>query len=69
MRPISSWALPPISTVNHSAPSGPAVMPSVNAGAATAAKLVTTPVVVMRPTMPVLPSVNQRLPSGPEVIP
>src|SRR5438309_1757124 len=67
MRPI---LLPPKpASVNHSAPSGPAVIPNGSlAGVGTRYSL-RLPEVVMRPSLLALASVNQSAPSGPAVIP
>src|SRR5438128_771806 len=70
MRPI--WSL--LARVNHSAPSGPLVMPCGYLmpcrGLATGNwKVVMTPAVVMRPIWSPLARVNHRAPSGPAVMP
>src|SRR5579862_3531489 len=57
----------PSDCANHSAPSGPVVMPCGNKPGGLL-KYLTLPPVVIRPTPPLL-SVNQRRLSGPTVIP
>lgn len=56
-------------SVNHSAPSGPAVMLCGSAFAVGIGNSVNTPAVVSRPIWPALTSVNQIAPSGPAQIP
>ena len=63
MRPI----LLPLSSVNHSAPSGPAVMPYGMLSAPGSAYSVISPAVVIRPILLPLDSVNHSAPSGPAV--
>lgn len=53
--------------VNHSAPSGPVVIPPLFSGEIV--NSVIAPVVVIRPTLPPTPSVNHKAPSGPVVMP
>ena len=65
MRPI----LLPLNSVNHSAPSGPAVMPKGSLPAVGIGNSVITPAVVMRPILLALRSVNHSAPSGPAVMP
>ena len=65
MRPI---LLAPFS-MNHSAPSGPAVMPMGELPAVGIGNSVTTPAVVMRPILLATCSVNHSAPSGPAVMP
>src|SRR5580658_7928694 len=65
LRPI---LLPPHS-VNHSAPSGPAVMSARPLPVAGAGYSVATPVVVIRPMLSPAYSVNHSAPSGPAAIP
>lgn len=64
IRPI----LLPLPSVNHNAPSGPAVMPAGELFAVGTGYSVITPAVVIRPILPPF-SVNQSAPSGPAVIP
>ena len=54
-------------SVNHSAPSGPAVIPWGEEFAVGIGNSVRTPAVVRRPIL--FPSVNQSAPSGPAAIP
>jgi hypothetical protein len=63
IRPI----LPP--SVNHSAPSGPAVMPWGKLLAVGIINSVMTPAVVIRPILLPVFSVNHSAPSGPAVMP
>src|SRR5258706_12994878 len=68
-RPI----LPEVNSVNHSAPSGPVVMPSGVLRGVGIGNSVITPAVVMRPILPgtdslAKPSVYHSAPSGPVVI-
>ena len=56
----------PTFSVNHSAPSGPAVIPpGSRAGRGVGNSFVSTPVVVMRPILPAPVSVNQSAWSAP----
>src|SRR5262245_27375207 len=65
MRPM----LFPSASVNHSAPSGPAVIPPGALPAVGIGYSVKVPLVVMRPILFPTCSVNHRAPSGPAVIP
>src|SRR5262249_34470234 len=64
MRPILST----LDSVNHSAPSGPVVIPARPLPAVRTGYSVITPAVVMRPILLAADSVNQSAPSGPAVI-
>jgi hypothetical protein len=64
IRPI----LLPRSSVNHSAPSGPAVIPWGEEAAVVTAYSVTKPAVLIRPILFPTASVNQSAPSGPITI-
>src|SRR5258705_1447076 len=64
IRPIF-WAF---TSVNHSAPSGPVVIPYGSLLAVGIAYSVIAPEVVIRPIFPATVSVNQSAPSGPAVI-
>ena len=55
-------------SMNQSAPSGPAVMPSGDANANSGGNSVTVPAVVIRPTRLPSSSVNHSAPSGPAAI-
>src|SRR5260221_5739500 len=68
-RPI----LPEVNSVNHSAPSGPVVMPSAKVRGVGIGNSVITPAVVMRPILPgtdspANPSVYPTAPAGPVVL-
>src|ERR1700683_3396887 len=69
--PVVMRPMLPAYSVNHSAPSGPAVIPkgSLFWGVDTGNSAVTTPAVVMRPILLIEYSVNQRAPSDPVTIP
>jgi hypothetical protein len=64
IRPI--WL--PLCSVNHSAPSGPAVMPKSPLLAVGIVNSVMVPVVVIRPILLLLKSENHNAPSGPAVM-
>jgi hypothetical protein len=65
IRPIA-----PLRSVNHRAPSGPAVMASAPPLGSGTGNAVITPAVVMRPILLLVPSkVNHRAPSGPATMP
>src|SRR5258707_13410636 len=64
IRPI----LLPTCSANHSAPSGPVVMPAGVPPAVGIGNSVITPAVVMRPILLLKASVNHSAPSGPVVI-
>jgi hypothetical protein len=64
MRPIESL----VRLVNHTPPSGPAVIPC-GPDTVGAVKLVTTPVGVTWPMVLVVSLANHRLPSGPATMP
>src|SRR5580658_4583784 len=59
----------PSHSVNHSAPSGPTVIPLGSLAAVGTGYSVNTPVVVMRAILLPFHSVNHNAPSGPAVIP
>lgn len=79
IRPIESPRPPPPELVNHSALSGPEVMPEGWSSLLASVKCEITPAVVICPIVGVVPHggqsvkvlwlVNQSLPSGPTVIP
>src|SRR5690242_17348334 len=65
MRPI----LPPLSSVNHNAPSGPVVMPRGLALSVGTGYSLMVPAVVIRPILLPQYSVNHTAPSGPVATP
>src|SRR5260370_587859 len=76
--PLKSWELTVVSanrpiwladcSVNHSAPSGPVVMPMGTLKVPGSGNSAITPAVVMRPILLPFSSVNHSAPSGPEVM-
>ena len=58
-----------IRSVNHSAPSGPAVIPDGQLLGVGTGNSVTVPEVVMRPILLPFPSANHKAPSEPAAIP